>query len=134
MSKTFSDMSMLVRLKNPTDGAYEITHETKELTFLGRDKQPDFAQFIIYFYPKCYIIELKSLKKYLYQFRTKVLSYERLINVMYDDLMTFYKPYRLRTILKIQTRGGLRSRLVIDSDWEIRGGQEKFKDWLTRDE
>jgi 7-cyano-7-deazaguanine reductase len=30
-------------------------------------------------------------------------------------------------------RGGLSSKLSIDSDWEIRGGEEKFADWAGKD-
>jgi 7-cyano-7-deazaguanine reductase len=31
-------------------------------------------------------------------------------------------------------RGGISSKLTIDSDWKIRGGDEKFKDWTTTED
>lgn len=131
--KKLSDKNILEKLKNPAEGldkGYEIKHETEELTFLGNDKKPDFAQLIIYFYPNNWIIELKSLKLYFYQFREKITSYERLINVIHDDLMAVFKPHRLRIIMKTKTRGGLCSTLKIDSDWRSRGGKEEYKDWV----
>lgn len=112
----WSDESLLKKLLNPSKKPYEIKHETLELTFLGNDKKPDFARLTIFFYPKDWIAELKSLKEYLYQFRDKIISYERLINVIYDDLMSVYIPNRLRLIIKTNIRGGISSTIKIDSD------------------
>jgi 7-cyano-7-deazaguanine reductase len=124
-----SDYSILKSLPNPSNEGYEIKHACPELTFLGADGQPDFATLITFFYPDKFIIELKSLKQYLYQFRMKVCSYERLINMIYSDLMFVYKPNRLRISMSTNVRGGISSELIIDSDWKCRGGQEQFKDW-----
>jgi 7-cyano-7-deazaguanine reductase len=85
-------------------------------------------------YPTKKIIELKSLKQYTYQLRNIVVSYERLINVVYDQLMEVYKPDRLRLVLKSNPRGGISSRLVIDSDWSARGGKETYRDWGSTDD
>ena len=81
-------------------------------------------------YPGELVVELKSLKEYFYQFRNKILSYERLINVIYDDLADTYKPDRLRLVMEFNARGGISSKLTIDSDWGIRGGDEKYRDWV----
>ena len=104
------------------------------MTFLGVKDQPDYAQVYMTFYPDEKVIELKTLKQYFYQFRNKILSYERLINVVYDDIMTVYKPNRLRLTMIFNPRGGISSKLTIDSDWSIRGGDEKFKDWMGQDD
>ena len=85
------------------------------------------------FYPKDKIIELKSLKEYSFQLRNIVVSYERLINLFYDHLMETYKPDRLRMVMVCNPRGGISSKLTIDSDWEVRGGKEKFNDWNGED-
>ena len=61
--------------------------------------------------------------------RDIVVSYERLINIFYDHLMEVYEPERLRIMMVCNPRGGISSKLTIDSDWAIRGGEEKFKDW-----
>ena len=80
------------------------------------------------------VIELKSLKEYFFQFRNQVLSYERLANVVYDDLMHVYEPARLRLVMTFNPRGGMSSRLTIDSDWKVRGGEENFRDWVGQEE
>ena len=101
------------------------------MTFLGVPHQPDFAKIYLTMYPGKKVIELKSLKFYLQQFRDKIISYERLINVIYEDLMDVYKPIRLRIVLETNPRGGISSRLTIDSDWKSRGGKEVFGDITT---
>jgi 7-cyano-7-deazaguanine reductase len=105
-----------------------------EFTFLGVQEQPDFAKLYITFYPKKKIIELKSLKLYVYHLRDIIVSYERLFNIIYDHMMEVYEPDRLRITLICNPRGGISSKLVIDSDWKDRGGSERFKDYPERDE
>lgn len=128
--KKWSDRAILRALPNPSQEGYEIKIKNPELTFLGVKNQPDFATVFITIYPKKTIIELRSLKHYFQQFRDRVIAYERLINVIYDDLMTVYKPVRLRIVMILLPRGGISSRLAIDSDWSVRKGKEKFKDWV----
>lgn len=130
MSKKWSDKSLLKKIKNPENKEYEIKIKNPEITFLGGPDQPDFASAYITFYPKKSVIELKSLKKYFYQFRNKHFSYERLINVVYEDIMSFYEPERLRIFMIFNARGGISSKLTIDSDWKIKGGSEKYADWI----
>jgi 7-cyano-7-deazaguanine reductase len=132
INNKWSDISILKSLPNPTKAQYEIIIEAPEVTFLGVPYQPDFAKIHLTMYPRKKIIELKSLKFYLQYFRDKVVSYERLINVIYEDLMNVYNPIRLRIILETNPRGGISSRLTIDSDWKSRGGKEIFGD-ITKD-
>ncbi|MCH8010788.1 MAG: preQ(1) synthase [Candidatus Marinimicrobia bacterium] len=124
------DSSILKSLPNPEKvKPYEVKIKQPEITFLGTYNQPDFATLYILMYPEGKVVELKSLKLYLQQFRDIVISYERLLNVVYDDLMEKYNPNRLRLVLDCNPRGGISSRLTIDSDWEILGGEEKYKNW-----
>lgn len=133
--KVWSDPSILKSIPNPGEKGYEIKIKNPEVTFLGVNDQPDFTTIYLTFYPNEKVIELKSLKKYFQQFRNTIVSYERLINVIYDDLMSVYEPERLRIVMTFAARGGLSSRLAIDSDWKIRGGKERFRDWIgQRDE
>ena len=132
--KNWSDRSMLTRIKSPTSKAYEIKIKNPEITFIGATNQPDFASAFITFYPKDKIMELKSLKLYFFQFRDKHFSYERLINVVYDDLREIYEPERLRIVMIFNPRGGISSKLTIDSDWKARGGEEKYVDWIGQNE
>tara|TARA_Y100000310_G_scaffold336508_2_gene421219 strand:- start:3647 stop:4057 length:411 start_codon:yes stop_codon:yes gene_type:complete len=134
MSERWSDRSVLKSIPNPTNDAYEIKIKNPEVTFEGVRGQPDFASVYITMYPSNGIIELKSLKAYFFHFRSQVLSYERLINVVYNDLIAVYEPQRLRVVMTFNARGGISSKLTIDSDWKVRGGSEKFKDWLGQEE
>jgi 7-cyano-7-deazaguanine reductase len=129
--KTYTDIdpTVLKSLKNPVSQAYEIRIKIPECTFLGVQEQPDFADVYLTMYPDQRIIELKSLKHYIHQLRDVVVSYERLINLFYDHLMAAYQPQRLRVVMICNPRGGISSRLTIDSDWKARGGEEVFKDW-----
>jgi len=111
-------------------GAVELKHKAPEVTFLGVNNQPDFATLFLTMYPQKSVIELKSLKEYIYQWRNVVVSYERFLDVVYGHLMSVYEPARLRLTLETSPRGGIRSKLTIDSDWAIRGGREEFRDWI----
>jgi len=128
------DKSILKAIPNPSKEPYEIKIKVPEFTFLGVNEQPDFGVLYITIFPSKKIIELKSLKQYAYHLRNIVVSYERLINVVYNDLIEVYNPDRLRLVLKSNPRGGISSRLVIDSDWSARGGREKYRDWGSTDD
>ena len=126
------DKTILKSIPNPTNEAYEIKIKIPEFTFLGVKEQPDFATVYLTMYPSNKIIELKSLKLYSFHLRDIVVSYERLINIFYDHLMDVYEPKRLRISMVCNPRGGISSKLAIDSDWAVRGGKEEFKDWVSR--
>ncbi|MFK7928442.1 MAG: NADPH-dependent 7-cyano-7-deazaguanine reductase [Myxococcota bacterium] len=125
----WSKAHILRRIANPTVEAYEQKILIPELTFMGVGNQPDFGEVLITFYPKEWTIELKSLKQYKDAFRDSLASYERLANVVFDDLIKVYDPIRLRVMMNLRPRGGISSSLTIDSDWKIRGGNETFRDW-----
>ena len=125
----WSKANLLKRLPNPSDAAYEQKIFIPELTFVGTANQPDFGEILITFYPGPWTIELKSLKQYKDSFRGSLASYERLSNVIFEDLMEVYEPIRLRLMMRLRPRGGISSCLTIDSDWKIRGGEERFGDW-----
>ena len=127
------DASVLRALPNP-GGAIELKHKAPEVTFLGAQDQPDFGTLYVTFYPAETVIELKSLKAYLYQWRDVAVSYERFLDVVYDHIMAVYEPVRLRLVFETRPRGGISSRLTIDSDWAIRGGKEQYRDWVGLDD
>ena len=122
------DSEILKSMPNP-GGAIEMMIDVPELTFLGDRSQPDFGSFRIWFYPDDLVIELKSLKQYVYQYRNLLVSYERIANCIYDDLLSRFAPARLRLEFAFRPRGGISSRIVIDSDWAVRGGSDKL--WST---
>lgn len=123
-----ADASILQSIPNVGVGI-EIRHTAQEVTFLGVQNQPDFGTLDITLYPTQTVPELRSLKEYLYHWRDIVVSYERFMEVVYEQIMEVYEPNRLRLTLETNVRGGITSRLTIDSDWNIRGGEERYKDW-----
>ena len=124
------DSSVLKAIPNPEKvKPYEVKIKQPEVTFLGVYEQPDFATLYILMYPNGKIVELKSLKLYLQQYRDVIISYERFINQLYDHMQEVYSPERLRLVLDCNPRGGLSSRLTIDSDWVALGGEDKYKNW-----
>jgi 7-cyano-7-deazaguanine reductase len=129
--KTFENVGPeLLRALPHSGGAIELKHKAPEVTFLGVNDQPDFATLYITMYPRRAVIELKSLKEYLFEWRDAVVSYERFLDVVFQHLMGVYEPVRLRLTLETRPRGGISSKLTIDSDWGIRGGKEEFRDWM----
>jgi 7-cyano-7-deazaguanine reductase len=120
------DPEVLKGLQNPTREAYEIKIDAPEFTFIGRPNQPDYGHISIWFYPVEKVIELKSFKEYLTQYRNVVVSYERVTNQIYDHLMEIFKPARLRIEIVFRPRGGITSKIAIDSDWGVRGGTDSY--------
>lgn len=127
----WSKAALLRRIPNPTREGYEQKIHIPEFTFMGVGSQPDFGEILLTFYPREWTIELKSLKIYKEAFRNDLASYERLANVIYEDLVQVYAPERLRLTLQMRPRGGISSMLTIDSDWAVRGGNELLSDWKS---
>lgn len=127
MSKLWSsiDNTPLKSLTNAARG-FEQQIYIPEFTFLGVKNQPDFGKIRIWFYGDEKTIELKSLKEYLYQYRDTVISYERVISVLYSHLMEVYSPTRIRIEIEFMPRGGISSKMVADSDWGHLGGSDEL--------
>jgi 7-cyano-7-deazaguanine reductase len=45
---------------------------------------------------------------------------------MYKHLMEAYTPFRMRLEIKFRPRGGISSKMVVDSDWGHLGGTDKI--------
>lgn len=109
------DPSLLKSIPSPTEEDFEVVTQTQELTFLGARGQPDFARLIIKMTPGSKVLELKSLKKYLHQFRNVLLSYERCANIIFEHLQVACSPKTLILTIKCRPRGGLRTTITVDS-------------------
>jgi 7-cyano-7-deazaguanine reductase len=132
---TFEDVDPTVLQTIPhRGGPIELNHKAPEVTFLGVRNQPDFGELFITMYPDRDLIELKSLKEYLYSWRDVVVSYERFVDVVFDHMMQIYNPVRLRLVFVTRPRGGISSKIVVDSDWKVRGGREEFRDWVGQED
>jgi len=115
MTALKTNRRILKKIENPASEPYEIEVDAPEFTFYGAKNQPDYASITITMIPGESVIELKSFKLYLQQYRNQIASYERMINVIYDDLIQVYKPKRLLIEMKFRPRGGITSKLAIDS-------------------
>jgi len=107
----------LKSIPNPTQEYYEIEINCPELTFVGVKEQPDFGTLRIVYVPDKTVIELKSLKYYIVSLRDSLVSYERLINTIYEDLMEVYEPTHLYIEMNLNPRGNITSTLRLDSYW-----------------
>ena len=117
------DGSVLKSIPNAAKG-YEQRITVPEFTFLGVADQPDFGFITIWFYGKDKTIGLKSLKNYLFQYRDTIISYERALDVMYKHLLEAYDPDRIRIEIEFRPRGGISSKMTVDSDWGHLGGSD----------
>lgn len=93
---------------NPEPGRrYEVRCDTPEFTCLcPLTGQPDFATVTISYVPDQWIVELKSLKLYLWHFRDMGAFHEAVTNQILDDFLDTVKP----------------RRVTVRTDWLVRGG------------
>jgi 7-cyano-7-deazaguanine reductase len=99
----------LIALANPRPGRdYEVRCETPELTCTcPMTGQPDFATVVITYVPEASIVELKSLKLYLWSFRDEGHFHEDITNRILDDLLAAIAPRRLTVQTTWNVRGGI---------------------------
>ena len=95
-----------------TDAAVEFT--TNELTATCPiTGQPDFYELKLSYRPKESLIESKSLKLYLWNFRDRGIFAEDLAATLLKDLVAACDPVEMTVDLTQQVRGGLRIRTVV---------------------
>ncbi len=104
-----SPSGQLVALPNPHPGRdYEVRCSTPEFTCVcPRTGQPDFATVTIAYVPGECIVELKSLKLYLWSFRDEGTFHEDVTNRILDDLVGAVSPRRMTVTTEWQVRGGI---------------------------
>jgi len=73
---------------------------------------PDFGTIAIQYRPNDKIIELKSLKYYLLQYRNVGIFYEHVVNRILDDLVAAVQPRWMRLTGEFTARGGIATRVV----------------------
>ena len=95
------------------DRDYEIEITCPEFTAIcPKTGQPDFATILITYHPDATILELKSLKLYLFGFRDRGIFYEHSINTILDDLVTACHPRRMTVVGQFTPRGGISSKIT----------------------
>lgn len=98
----------LTAVPNPHPGRdYEVQCTTPEFTCVcPLTGQPDFARVTITYVPDASIVELKSLKLYLWSYRDEGAFHEDVTNRILDDLVAAIAP----------------RRMTVNTDWLVRGG------------
>lgn len=92
---------------------YEIAIRCPEFTSLcPRTGLPDFGEIRITYVPDQKCVELKSLKYYLIDFRSRGIFYEQVTNQILDDLVAALQPRRLTVIGDFSARGGIKTSVT----------------------
>ena len=103
-------------MENPHPGRdYEVVCETPEFTCLcPLTGQPDFATIRIVYVPDRSIVELKSLKLYLWSYRDECGFHEDMTNRILDDLVAATAPRFMRLTAEFGVRGGIWTTVVAE--------------------
>ncbi|HCB34048.1 MAG TPA: NADPH-dependent 7-cyano-7-deazaguanine reductase QueF [Acidimicrobiaceae bacterium] len=104
-----SPADRLEAFANPSpERGYRVRCETPELTcvcpFTG---QPDFATVVVDYLPAGFVVELKSLKMYLWGYRDTGISHEAITNRILDDLAALLSPQEMTVETRWLVRGGI---------------------------
>jgi 7-cyano-7-deazaguanine reductase len=99
---------------NPkTDRNYEIEMDCPEFTCMcPRTGQPDFANLHIRYIADQLCIELKSLKLYLWSYRSEGAFHEAVVNQILDDLARACKPRFMEVKGEFWVRGGIQTTVT----------------------
>jgi 7-cyano-7-deazaguanine reductase len=92
---------------------YEIAIACPEFTSVcPKTGLPDFGEIRISYVPDDRCVELKSLKYYLIEFRTKGIFYEAVTNQILDDLVAACAPRRMTVVGDFSVRGGIKTSVT----------------------
>ncbi len=73
---------------------------------------PDYAYLSISYIPYRKLIELKSLKYYLYAFRSVKVYNEHAVNKIMEDLRKVLRPRQIIVEAEFTTRGGIKNKVT----------------------
>jgi 7-cyano-7-deazaguanine reductase len=99
---------------NPQPGRdYQIDISCPEFTSVcPKTGLPDFGEIRISYVPDARCIELKALKYYLLEFRTRGIFYEAVTNQILDDLVAACQPRRMTVTGDFTPRGGIKTTVT----------------------
>ncbi len=93
---------------------YEITMECPEFTCLcPMTGQPDFATIRLRYVPAQRCVELKSLKLYLWSYRSEGAFHEAVTNKICDDLVAALAPRWIEVTGDFRIRGGIHTAVIV---------------------
>jgi 7-cyano-7-deazaguanine reductase len=101
---------------NPTsDRDYTIRMNIPEFTCLcPKTGQPDFATLKLEYVPDERCVELKSLKMYIWSFRTRGAFHEAVTNDILGELVRATAPRFMRLVAEFNVRGGIYTTIVAE--------------------
>ncbi len=76
--------------------------------------QPDFATLKLEYVPHERCVELKSLKLYIWSFRSRGAFHEAVTNEILGDLVAATAPRFMRLLAKFNVRGGIYTTVVAE--------------------
>ena len=89
---------------------FEVRFDCPEFTCLcPKTGQPDFATIRIRYVPDQLCVELKSLKLYLWSYRTEGAFHEAVTNRILTDLVAATRPRRMTVEGDFWVRGGIKT-------------------------
>ena len=89
---------------------FEIAISCPEFTSMcPKTGLPDFGEIRINYVPGERCIELKALKYYLLEFRSRGIFYEAVTNQILDDLVAACAPRRMTVVGDFTPRGGIKT-------------------------
>jgi 7-cyano-7-deazaguanine reductase len=89
---------------------YEVNITCPEFTAVcPKTGQPDFATIRITYVPDQKVVELKSLKLYLFSYRDQGIFHEHVTNKILDDFVAACQPIRCEVVGDFSIRGGIKT-------------------------
>ncbi len=106
-----SSTATLETFPNPRPGReFEIAISCPEFTSVcPKTGLPDFGEIRITYVPAERCVELKSLKYYMNDFRSRGIFYESVTNQILDDLVAACQPRRMTVVGDFTPRGGIKT-------------------------
>ena len=96
---------------------YEIQIKIPEFNCVcPRSGLPDFGCIYINYIPNKHIVELKSLKLYIVDFRLCGIFHEDVTNKIRNDFKRVCKPKKITVIGDFKPRGGIKTKVVCNDD------------------
>lgn len=101
--------STLETFPNPRpERDYQIAIRCPEFTSMcPKTGLPDFGEIRITYTPDQRCVELKSLKYYMLEFRSRGIFYEAVTNQILDDLVQLLDPREMTVVGDFTARGGI---------------------------
>ncbi len=96
------------------DRDYEVSISIPEFTCLcPKTGQPDFATIRIRYVPDQHLVELKSLKLYIWSYRDQGAFHEDVTNRILNDLVSAARPRWIEVVGDFNVRGGIKTTVTV---------------------